>query len=56
MIDLFLVYIYIHITLYIMHLDESCHQLKILKMSTLEILVIHLYTKYTLNMGLKTLN
>ena len=37
-------------------MDESCHQLKILKMSTLQILIIHLYTKFTLKMGLKTLN
>ena len=31
-------------------------QLKILKMSTLLILIIHLYTKFTLNMGSETLN
>ena len=42
--------------LFTSHIDESCHQLKILKMSTLQILVIHLYTKFTLKMALKALN
>ena len=32
-------------------IDESGHQLQILKMSTLQIFTIHLCTKFTLNMG-----
>ena len=35
--------------------DESGHQLKILKISALQILKIHLYSKFTLIMGLKDL-
>ena len=42
--------------LFTSHIDESCNKLKILKMSAMQILEIHLYTKFTLNMALKALN
>ena len=38
------------------YIIDGSGQFKILKMSTLQILTIQLYTKFTLNMGLKTLN